>query len=238
MLPAPRSVYQVLSWVEGTVGRIWHRQAAGWLVAAALANFACASKTGTGAVVGTVGGAVIGAGVGAAAGSTTKGAIIGAVVGGAAGAIIGHQMDKQAKEIKQNIPGAKVERVGEGILVTFDSGLLFDFDSDALRATTKSNLRELAKSLDKYPDTDLLIAGHTDQLGSQAYNQGLSERRARSAATYLVAQGVVSSRVATKGLGETEPVAGNDTEAGRQANRRVEVAIYASKEMREKAGGR
>ena len=198
----------------------------------------CASKTGTGAAVGAVGGAVIGAGVGAAAGSTTKGAIIGAVVGGAAGAIIGHQMDKQAKEIKQNIPGAKVERVGEGILVTFDSGLLFDFDSDALRAETRSNLRKLAQSLDKYPDTDILIAGHTDQLGTASYNQGLSERRARSATTYLVSQGVTSSRLQTKGLGESEPVATNETEAGRQANRRVEVAIYASKEMKEKAGGR
>jgi outer membrane protein OmpA-like peptidoglycan-associated protein len=208
------------------------------LTAATVTLPSCASKTGTGAAVGAVGGAVIGGGIGAAAGSTTKGVIIGAVVGGAAGAIIGHQMDKQAKEIKQNIPGAKVERVGEGILVTFDSGLLFDFDSDALRAETRSNLRKLAQSLDKYPGTDLMVAGHTDQIGSQAYNQGLSERRARSAGNYLVSQGVVSSRIQSKGLGETEPVGPNDTEAGRQANRRVEVAIYAGKEMREKAGGR
>jgi outer membrane protein OmpA-like peptidoglycan-associated protein len=141
-------------------------------------------------------------------------------------------MDKQAKELEQNIKGAKVERVGEGIQVTFASGLLYDFDSDVVRPEAKTNLRELAASLDKYPKTDLLIVGHTDQLGSQSYNQALSERRARSAATYLVSQGVSGARMATRGLGETEPVASNETEAGRQANRRVEVAIYASKDLR------
>src|SRR6185503_18205636 len=141
---------------------------------------ACATKAGTGAVVGTAGGAVVGGVIGKVAGSTAKGAIIGAVVGGVAGAIIGAQMDKQAKELEQNIKGAKVERVGEGIQVTFESGLLYDFDSDAVRPEAKTNLQELAKSLDKYPGTDLVIIGHTDQVGSQAYNQGLSERRARS----------------------------------------------------------
>ncbi|HEV8456093.1 MAG TPA: OmpA family protein [Gemmatimonadales bacterium] len=196
----------------------------------------CASKTGTGAAVGAAGGAVVGGAIGAAAGSTVKGAIIGAVVGGAAGAIIGAQMDKQAKELEQNIKGARVQRVGEGIQVTFESGLLYDFDSDAVRTEAKANLRELAASLEKYPNTDLLIVGHTDQLGSAAYNQSLSERRARSAATYLVSQGVDGARMVTRGLGETEPVASNETEAGRQANRRVEVAIYASKEFRATAG--
>jgi outer membrane protein OmpA-like peptidoglycan-associated protein len=178
----------------------------------------------------------VGGAIGAAAGSTVKGAIIGAVVGGAAGAIIGAQMDKQAKELEQNIKGARVQRVGEGIQVTFESGLLYDFDSDAVRTEAKANLRELAASLEKYPNTDLLIVGHTDQLGSAAYNQSLSERRARSAATYLVSQGVDGARMVTRGLGETEPVASNETEAGRQANRRVEVAIYASKEFRATAG--
>ena len=192
----------------------------------------CATKTQTGAAVGAAGGAVVGGVIGKVAGSTAKGAIIGAVVGGAAGAIIGHQMDKQAKELEQNIKGAKVERVGEGIQVTFESGLLYDFDSDAVRPEAKTNLQELAKSLDNYPGTDLVIIGHTDQVGSQAYNQGLSERRARSAATYLVSQGVSGSRIATRGLGETEPIATNETEAGRQANRRIEVAIFASKEAR------
>ena len=194
----------------------------------------CATKTQTGAVVGTAGGAVVGGVIGKVAGSTAKGALIGAVVGGVAGTIIGAQMDKQAKELEQNIKGAKVERVGEGIQVTFDSGLLFDYDSDAVKADARTNLRELAASLDKYPDSDVLIVGHTDSDGPDEYNQRLSERRARSAAAYLVAQGVGGSRVGTHGLGETEPVAGNDSAAGKAANRRVEVAIYASKAYREK----
>jgi outer membrane protein OmpA-like peptidoglycan-associated protein len=194
----------------------------------------CATKTQTGAVVGAAGGAVAGGVIGKVAGSTAKGAIIGAVVGGVAGAIIGRQMDKQAQELEQNIEGAKVERVGEGIQVTFESGLLYDFDSDVVKPDARTNLSELASSLDKYPDSDLIIIGHTDQVGSSEYNQRLSERRASAAARYLVSQGVSGSRVATRGLGETEPVESNETEAGRAANRRVEVAIFASKEYREK----
>ncbi len=193
----------------------------------------CATKMQTGAVVGTAGGAVVGGVIGKVAGSTAKGAIIGAVVGGAAGAIIGSQMDKQARELEQNIEGATVERVGEGIQVTFASGLLYDFDSDAIRPEAGVNLRALAASLDRYPNTDLVIIGHTDQLGSSAYNQSLSERRATSAASYLMAQGVNGGRIITRGLGESEPKASNETEAGRQANRRVEVAIYASRAYRQ-----
>jgi outer membrane protein OmpA-like peptidoglycan-associated protein len=198
------------------------------------AGSGCANKTQTGAVVGAAGGAAAGAVIGKVAGSTAKGVIIGAVVGGAAGAIIGHEMDKQAKELEQNIKGAKVERVGEGIQVTFDSGLLYDFDSDVVKGEAQSNLRELATSLDKYPNSELLIVGHTDNVGAADYNQGLSERRATAAARYLVSQGVSGARVATRGLGETEPVASNDDDSGRAANRRVEVAIYASREYREK----
>jgi len=153
---------------------------------------------------------------------------IGAVVGGTAGAIIGAQMDKQAKELEQNIKGATIERVGEGIQVTFASGLLYDFDSDFVRPEARINLTELAKSLSQYPNSDLLIIGHTDQVGSTGYNLGLSERRANAAATYLTTQGVSGTRMATRGLGESEPVGSNDTEAGRQANRRVEVAIFAN----------
>lgn len=192
----------------------------------------CATKSQTGAVVGAAGGAVVGGVIGHAAGSTATGAIIGAAAGGIVGGVIGAEMDKQAKELKQNIPGATVERVGEGITVTFASGLLYDFDSDAIRPEAASNLRALASSFHKYPGTDLLIVGHTDQIGSAAYNQTLSERRAASAADYLVAQGVARSRIATRGMGETEPLAGNDTEAGRQRNRRVEVAIFASEAHR------
>jgi len=201
-------------------------------LAGAVVLAGCATKTQTGAVVGAAGGAVIGGAVGAAAGSTAKGAIIGAVVGGVAGTIIGAQMDKQAKELEQNIKGATVERVGEGIQVTFASGLLYDFDSDAVRPDAQANLRELAASLDKYPGSDVLIVGHTDALGTSSYNQSLSERRASAASVYLASQGVARGRIATRGLGETEPVASNDTEAGRQRNRRVEVAIYASEAYR------
>ena len=146
----------------------------------------CANKARTGAVIGAAGGAVAGGVIGKAAGSTTKGVIIGAVVGGAAGAIIGHEMDKQAQELKQNIPGAKVERVGEGIQVTFESGLLFDFDSDVVKTTARHNLDALASSLDKYGKSELLIVGHTDAVGRDAYNQDLSERRAEAVKRELV----------------------------------------------------
>ena len=185
----------------------------------------CATKSQTGAIVGGAGGAVVGGLIGRAAGSTAAGAIIGAAAGGIVGAVIGAEMDKQAKELKQNIPGATVERVGEGIAVTFASGLLYDFDSDVV-------LPQAGSSLHKYPGSDLLIVGHTDQVGAAPYNQSLSERRAASAASYLVAQGVVRSRIGTRGMGETEPVASNDTELGQQRNRRIEVAIYASEAYR------
>ena len=188
----------------------------------------CATKSQTGAVIGAAGGAAVGGAIGSAAGSTTKGAIIGAVVGGAAGAYIGSRMDRQARELAQNIPGATVERVGEGIHVTFASGLLFDFDSDVVKATARDNLRNLATSLDQYPGSDLLIAGHTDNVGSDDYNLALSQRRAESAARYLAQLGVADARLRTRGLGEAEPKADNTTEAGRSENRRVEVAIFAN----------
>lgn len=204
----------------------------------------CASMSNKskGAIIGAGAGGVVGGVIGKQAGSTTKGVIIGAVVGGAAGAIIGHQMDQQAKELEQNIPGARVERVGEGIQVTFASGLLFDFDSDVIRGNARSNLDELARSLHKYGKSNLMIVGHTDSQGRDLYNQGLSERRAASAARYLSSRGVDRSRVATRGLGEDEPVATNETDDGRQRNRRVEVAIYASEawqaEAKNEAAGR
>src|SRR6185503_8653586 len=193
------------------------------------------NKKEKGAIIGAAAGGAIGGIIGGNNGSTAKGAIIGAVVGGAAGAIIGHQMDQQAKELEQNIPGATVERVGEGIQVTFASGLLFGFDSDVVRGDARYNLNELSRSLDKYDDSNLLIVGHTDAVGRESYNQDLSERRAESAASYLISQGVDRNRVDTRGLGETEPVATNETDSGRAKNRRVEVAIYASEEMRDRA---
>jgi outer membrane protein OmpA-like peptidoglycan-associated protein len=206
------------------------------LVVGSVGASACASlgKKEEGAIIGATAGAAVGGVIGSQAGSTAKGAIIGAVVGGAAGAIIGHQMDQQAKELDQNIPGATVERVGEGIQVTFASGLLFAFNSDQIEPTAATNLRELAASLQKYPESQLLIVGHTDNVGDDAYNQGLSERRANSAAAYLASQGVARTRIATSGKGEAEPVATNDTDAGRSQNRRVEVAIYASEAYRQR----
>jgi len=195
----------------------------------------CATNARTGAAVGAGGGAVVGGVIGKVAGSTAKGAIIGAVVGGTAGALIGARMDRQAKELEQNIPGATVERVGEGIQVTFASGMLYDFDSDVVKTDSRTNLRELASSLGKYPDTDVVIIGHTDQVGSSSYNQGLSERRAQAAASYLGSQGVSTGRIITRGLGETEPMATNDSEAGRAINRRVEIAIFANAATRAKA---
>lgn len=192
----------------------------------------CATKTQTGVLIGAGTGAVAGGLIGKAAGNTATGAIIGAAVGGIAGGIIGAQMDKQANEIAQNIPGARVERIGEGIAVTFASGMLYDYDSDNLRPEAQANLRALAGSLGKYPDSDILIVGHTDATGSSSYNQDLSERRARAAANYLTSQGVAYGRVRTVGRGESEPAATNDTEDGRQANRRVAVAIYASEAAR------
>jgi len=116
--------------------------------------------------------------------------------------------------------------------VTFASGLLYDFDSDVIRSDAAQNLRSLASSLAKYPNTDLLIVGHTDAVGTSDYNQMLSQRRAAAAANYLASQGVSSARLQAVGRGETEPIATNDTEAGRQANRRVEIAIVANASTR------
>ena len=207
------------------------------MLATLVTSSGCASlnQKEKGAIIGAASGAAVGGIVGRANGSTAKGAIIGAAVGGTAGAVIGHQMDQQAKEIKQNIPGAIVERVGEGLQVTFESGLLFDYDSDVLRAEARKNLSTLAASLEKYPNTDLLVVGHTDATGPDTYNMTLSERRAASAANYLAAQGVTRTRLRSAGRGETEPVAANDIETNRQKNRRVEVAIYANETLKTQA---
>lgn len=193
------------------------------------------TKKEQGAIIGATGGAVVGGVVGKATGSTARGAIIGAAVGGAAGAIIGHQMDQKAKEIQQTVAGAEVTRVGEGLVVTFDSGLLFDFDSDALRVESRKNLDNLASSLNTFGDSKLLLVGHTDAQGTETYNLDLSRRRSASVARYLETQGVSASRLQTAGRGESEPIASNDSETGRQKNRRVEVAIYASDKMRANA---
>ena len=192
-----------------------------------MAGCATFSNKEKGAVIGAGAGAAGGAVIGHATGSTTRGAIIGAVVGGAAGAIIGHQMDQQAKELAYEIPGATVQRVGEGIAVTFPDGMLFAFDSEEILSGARTNLDRFAASMVKYPGTRAMVVGYTDAQGTAEYNQALSERRAQAAAGVLVGQGVASSRLGTVGRGETEPISDNSTDAGRQLNRRVEVAIYA-----------
>lgn len=188
-------------------------------------------------------GALIGAGMGAAAGgyigkgygNTAVGVLVGAAVGGAAGALIGKYMDKQARELQKDLPNATVERVGEGIKITFKSGVLFDYDSDKVQATTAKNLDEMAATLNKYNDTVILIEGHTDATGTEQYNQRLSERRAESVAKYLRKHNVGRDRMKTGGFGELKPVADNGSDVGREKNRRVEVAIMANEELKEAA---
>lgn len=185
-----------------------------------------------GAVIGAATGAAVGGVIGNQTGSTARGAVIGAAIGGAAGAIIGHQMDQKAKEITASVPGATVTRVGEGLVVTFDSGILFDFNSDALKPAARTNLDNLAANLSSFGDAKLLLVGHTDSVGTAQYNQTLSEKRAISVANYLVSKGVPSVRVAAAGRGESEPVQPNETDMGRAANRRVEVAVSAGDQMK------
>jgi outer membrane protein OmpA-like peptidoglycan-associated protein len=210
------------------------RALAALIVAGTFGLAACAgmSQKQKGAVIGATTGAAVGGVIGNQTGSTARGAIIGAVVGGAAGAIIGHQMDQQAKEIKQDIPGATVARVGEGIAVTFASGILFPFNSTDILPAGRQNLQSLANSLEKYPNSDILIVGHTDSVGTDAYNLDLSQRRAQAASAYLQSNGVPAARLHAVGKGESEPIQPNDTDAGRAQNRRVEIAIYASEAYR------
>jgi outer membrane protein OmpA-like peptidoglycan-associated protein len=188
-------------------------------------------------------GGTIGAGAGGAAGAiighqygnTALGAIIGAAVGGSSGYLIGNEMDKRAEEMRQDMQGAKIERVGEGIKITFNSGLLFDVNKSDLRPQAKTNIQSLAKILNKYPDTNILVEGDTDNSGTQEYNQTLSESRARAVSNHLMGLGVPGSRISNVGLGETNPIVSNDTDSGRQQNRRVEVAIFANEKLKSAA---
>jgi len=188
-----------------------------------------------GTAIGAGGGAVVGGVIGKMAGNTALGAIIGATVGGATGAVIGHKMDKQAAEIKNEIPGAKVERVGEGIEVEFNNKILFNINSYALSSAAESSLNDLVTILNKYPDTNIEVQGHTDNTGSDSYNMTLSENRAKAVADYLKNHGVASSRITTKGFGETAPKYDNNTEDGRAQNRRVEFLISANEKMKNDA---
>ncbi|MDN3550580.1 OmpA family protein [Mucilaginibacter aquaedulcis] len=193
------------------------------------------TKTQKGAAIGAGAGGTVGAFIGKAAGNTALGAIIGGAVGGTAGAFIGRNMDRQAAEIKQTVPGATVTREGEGILVKFDSGILFDTDKADLKPAAQANLQNLAKSLQNNQNTNILIVGHTDDTGSDSHNQDLSVRRAESVKSYIVADNVSGSRLTTSGKGESEPIADNTTAAGRAQNRRVEIVIVANDQMKQQA---
>ncbi|SDE78641.1 Outer membrane protein OmpA [Mucilaginibacter pineti] len=193
------------------------------------------TKTQKGAAIGAGAGGTVGALIGKAAGNTALGAIIGGAVGGTAGAFIGRNMDRQAAEIKQTVPGATVTREGEGILVKFDSGILFDTNKSDLKPAAQSNLQNLAASLQKNPETNILIVGHTDNTGSDAYNMDLSVRRAESVKSYIVAGNVAAARLQTQGKGESEPIADNTTVDGRSQNRRVEIVIVANSTMKQQA---
>jgi|GEM_PF-196730 len=200
-------------------------------------TWGCESTTnaGRGAGYGAAAGGVIGGIIGSRSGSWAKGAILGAVIGGAGGALIGNYMDKQAAEINRDVEGATVERVGEGIRVVFDSGILFSTGSSTINATSRYNIEKLAGILNRYDDTNVVIEGHTDSVGSDESNQVLSENRAQSVASLLRAYGVSGNRLTPVGYGETRPVASNETESGRRLNRRVEVLIYANEELKRQA---
>lgn len=193
------------------------------------------SRTKKGTGIGAATGAVIGGLIGKKAGNTAVGAIVGAAVGGAAGAYIGRYMDRQAEEIERDIEGAQVERIGEGIKITFDSGILFDVGKAGLQPAAMENLDKLAEILSKYEDTDVLIEGHTDSSGPEEYNLELSEQRATGVANYLSGLQVDARRFTIMGYGESQPIVENETPEGRQANRRVELAIMANEKLKEAA---
>ncbi|MBD0278211.1 MAG: OmpA family protein [Flavisolibacter sp.] len=203
------------------------------LIAFSILISGCSSmnRSQKGAVIGAAGGAAMGGIIGKATGNTAMGVIIGATVGGVAGAVIGKKMDQQAEEMKKVLGDAEVRRVGEGIVVEFKEKVLFGFDQSDLNTSSRTSLDKLTNVLKKYPDTNIEIIGHTDSKGTHEYNQGLSERRASSVASYLKSNGISSSRLKTRGMGETDPKASNDTEAGRAENRRVEFVITANQKM-------
>jgi outer membrane protein OmpA-like peptidoglycan-associated protein len=225
-----------------TIQKISRPVALGLVLSTSALSWGCQSEMtategrGTrGAGIGAASGAVLGGIIGSTAGSWGKGALIGAVIGGVAGSAIGNYMDRQAADIRRDVEGAQVERVGEGIRVVFDSGLLYSTGSSTLTSSSRYNIEKLSRILNRYHDTNIVIEGHTDTIGGEAANQVLSERRAESVASLLRTYGVSRSRMSTVGYGQTRPVATNETETGRRLNRRVEVLIYASKDLKRQA---
>lgn len=194
---------------------------------------ACKSmnKTQKGAVIGTAAGSAAGAVIGRASGNTALGAIIGAAVGGVGGAVIGRQMDKQAEEIKKEIPDVNVSRVGEGIVVEFTNDILFAFDSYTITPAAKVNLDKLVTILNTYSETDIAILGYTDSKGTAAYNKNLSIQRADAVASDLISKKIASARITTLGYGEQNAKYTNTTASGQALNRRVEFVITANEKM-------
>jgi outer membrane protein OmpA-like peptidoglycan-associated protein len=215
------------------------------LVLGSCQKWKSSSNTAKGGVIGAGAGAVLGGAIGSRSKNTAAGAIIGGAVGGVAGAVIGRYMDKQKKELEEQIEKdnknrpaeeqVKVERVGEGIQVTMGSGILFDFNKSTLRPEARRSLTAMAETFKKYNDTNIMITGHTDNVGTDEVNNRLSQQRADAVANYLASLGIDRKRLLTKGLGESEPVADNTTAQGRQQNRRVEIAIYANEKLKKDA---
>ena len=201
-----------------------------------IAGCKTASRSQKGAAIGAAGGSVVGAVIGKAAGNTAMGAIIGATVGGVTGAVIGRKMDKQAEEMQKVLKDdAEVRREGEGIVINFKEKVLFAFNSADLGGNAQANLGKLVDVLNRYPNTNIQVIGHTDSIGTAAYNQILSERRANSVVSYLQSHNITSSRLSAKGMGQTDPIASNSTEEGRAQNRRVEFVITANEQMKAEA---
>ncbi len=197
------------------------------------------NKTQRGVAIGTAGGAVIGGVLGNNVGKGGKGAlgaILGGVIGGVAGGVIGNQMDKQAREIDNAVPGAEVERVGEGIKLTLkENAVRFDTNKSTLTMTAQENLDKLVPVFKQYPNTNIVIFGYTDSTGPADYNLTLSGQRAASVKQYLGSKGISTSRISTEGMGIADPIASNETVSGRSENRRVEFAITANEKMIEDA---
>ncbi|WAC00823.1 OmpA family protein [Lacinutrix neustonica] len=193
-----------------------------------------------GAVIGATGGAVLGAIIGnnvGKGGNGELGAVIGGVVGGGAGVLIGSKMDKQAQKIEEEIPGAQVERVDDAIVITFDenSGVFFDTAKYNVNAASQESLNKLTNVFREYPDTNILVVGHTDSVGSDEANMTLSKNRANAVTNYLIGKGLSASRFTTNWFGESQPMHDNSTAEGRAKNRRVNVAILPNEKMIEDA---
>jgi len=217
----------------------------GVIISAAIMFSSCnaiknANNTQKGAVIGTVGGAVIGGILGnnvGKGGKTAGGAVIGGVIGGVAGGIIGRRMDKQAEKMKRELPGVDVRRVGEGISVVFDeeSGIYFESEKSNINAKSQQTLERLQGVLREYPDTNILVSGHTDSNGADSYNMQLSKNRANAVTNYLKTHGLDPNRFSVRWYGETQPKYDNTTASGRKKNRRVELGIEANEKMKSEA---